>query len=60
MILLMLLFGYMDSLIFIKWLTDFTGREHAAPSIIATMINMFLNGGKVDDTVDSFIGTKGT
>jgi len=47
-ILLMLcLFGYMDLLIFCKWLTDFTGREHEAPAVITTMIDMALNGGAI-------------
>jgi len=27
-ILLLVLFGYMDLMIFCKWLTDFTGREY--------------------------------
>lgn len=47
-LLLWVLFGYMDSLIIIKWLTDYSGKEHSAPSIISTMINMALNGGKID------------
>lgn len=46
-VLLWVLFGYMDILIVLKWLTDYTGREGQAPSVIATMINMALNGGKV-------------
>ena len=33
-------------MIILKWLTDYKGKEGAAPSIIATMINMALNGGK--------------
>ena len=45
-ILLWVLFGYMDTLIIMKWLTDYTGREGTAPSIISTMISMALNGGK--------------
>lgn len=46
-ILLWVLFGYMDVLIIMKWLTNYEGREGQAPSIITTMINMFLNGGYV-------------
>lgn len=33
-VILLALFGYMDILIVVKWLTDFTGREDRAPSII--------------------------
>jgi V-type H+-transporting ATPase subunit a len=44
-ILLWVLFGYMDILIIMKWLKDYTGHESDAPSIIATMINMFLKTG---------------
>lgn len=47
-LLLLLLFGYMDVLIIIKWLTNYSGHEHDAPSIITTMINIPLNGGKID------------
>lgn len=46
-ILMTVLFGYMDWLIIAKWITDFSGREHEAPAIITTMIDMGLNGGKV-------------
>jgi len=45
----------MDVLIIVKWLTDYTGKEHYAPSIITTMINMALNGGKIQGL--PFIGT---
>merc|ERR1712216_964522 len=34
----------MDVLILIKWHTDYTGIESKAPSIITTMVNMFLGG----------------
>lgn len=40
------LFGFMDFLIIQKWLTDYSGREIDAPSIITTMISMFLGGGE--------------
>lgn len=56
----MLLFGYMDLMIFVKWLTNFSGRENAAPSVIASMINMFLNGGVVEESIDPLFGTRGT
>jgi V-type H+-transporting ATPase subunit a len=45
-IIMLALFGYMDYLIVIKWLTDWEGRTANSPSVISTMIDMFLNGGK--------------
>ena len=47
-ILLLSLFGYMDALIIIKWLTDYSGRENEAPSIINTMINIPLKGAYIE------------
>lgn len=47
LVFLLCLFGFMDLMIIMKWLTDYTGREYAAPSIITQMINMFLKGGEV-------------
>lgn len=44
---LLALFGYMDIIIIKKWTTDYSGVEHEAPSIISTMVNIFLGGGKV-------------
>lgn len=41
------MFGYMDMLIVLKWLTDYSGDESAAPSIIQTMIGVFLDGGAI-------------
>jgi len=41
---LLCMFGYMDILILIKWHTDYTGIESQSPSIITTMVNMFLGG----------------
>lgn len=38
----------MDWIIVAKWLTDFTGRESEAPSVISAMIAMALNGGELD------------
>ena len=43
-----LLFGYMIIMIFIKWTTDWTGNLSNAPSIITTLMNIFLNLGSVD------------
>ena len=34
LVILLALFGYMDVLIIVKWLTDFSGKEDKAPSII--------------------------
>ena len=59
-ILLFSLFGYMDWMIIAKWITDFTGREHEAPPIISTMIDMFLNGGVVPEGNSSIIGSAST
>lgn len=50
----------MDLLIIVKWLTNWEGKENRAPSVIATMINMALNGGKVEPGTDPFIGTEST
>lgn len=46
MIFLICTIGYMDFLIFYKWLTPFD--PNTAPSIINTMIAMALQFGKVD------------
>jgi V-type H+-transporting ATPase subunit a len=46
-ILLFVLFGYMDIMIVLKWTTDFTHKESTAPSIISNMIDMALNGGAI-------------
>jgi V-type H+-transporting ATPase subunit a len=45
-IILIAMFGYMDLMIVIKWLTDWEGRTAYAPSVIGTMIDMFLNLGQ--------------
>ena len=44
-VIMLCMFGYMDMLIVWKWLTNWEGRTAGAPSIISTMIDMFLNGG---------------
>ena len=54
-LLLLLLFGYMDFLIIIKWLTDYSGREHSAPSVITNMINIALNKARIQGS--PFFGT---
>lgn len=54
--LLLVLFGYMDLMIICKWLTDFTGRESQAPSVITNMINMALAGGEIDKGTVAVVG----
>jgi len=54
-ILLSVLFGYMNILIIIKWLTNYAGQESMAPSIINTMINIPLKGGAING--NAFIGS---
>jgi len=44
-LLLLALFGFMDLLIIVKWLTNYSGNESSAPSIISTMIVMALGFG---------------
>ena len=46
-ILMLCLFGYMDTLIIVKWLIPWEGRTAEAPSIITTMIGMFLKFGEI-------------
>ena len=46
---MVLLFGYMDFLIFFKWTVDWTGNTANAPSIITTMINLPLGLGQTQD-----------
>jgi len=57
-ILLTVLFGYMNLLIIIKWLSNYTGQESNAPSIINTMINIPLKGGFINGS--PFIGSSET
>ena len=57
-LLLLLIFGYMDVLIIVKWFTDYSGHENLAPSIITTMINIPLNKGKIEGL--PFIGNSST
>lgn len=47
--LLSVLFGYMNLLIIVKWCTTYTDTSQA-PSIITTMIDMFLGMGAVEET----------
>ena len=59
LIILLALFGYMDFLIIVKWLTDFTGKEDKAPSIIQTMISMFISMGAIPENTVPLLGTTG-
>lgn len=56
-ILMMVLFGYMDLIIICKWLTDFSGKEYMAPSVITTMIDMALSGGAIPEGVIAVVGS---
>lgn len=44
-----LLFGYMCVMIFIKWSTDWSDNLSNSPSIITTLMNLFLKMGSVDN-----------
>lgn len=54
-VMLLSLFGYMDYIIMVKWTTDWDGREDRSPSIIATMIGMFLGGGEIPEKTDALL-----
>jgi V-type H+-transporting ATPase subunit a len=43
-----ILFGYMDFMIFIKWIRDWSQIEKYAPSLISLLMNVFLKMGSVD------------
>ena len=47
-IFMLLLFGYMILLIFIKWITDYSLDTSQAPSIITILMNLALKGGSVE------------
>ena len=57
LVMLLSMFGFMDVLIVAKWLTDFSGRESEAPSLITAMIAMFLEGGAVPQGTAPLLGT---
>ena len=56
-VMLVALFGYMDYIIMVKWSTDWTDRESRSPSIIASMISMFLGGGVIPEGSDPLLQT---
>lgn len=49
LILMSILFGYMDILIFIKWSVNYKGKEHLAPDIKSYLMNIVLKLGKLPD-----------
>ena len=53
LILMLILFGYMDILIFIKWNTDYKDKEYRAPDIKSFLMNIFLKFGKIPEPVNS-------
>ena len=48
LIFMLLLFGYMVVLIFIKWVTDYSLDTSRAPSIITILMNLALKNGSVE------------
>ena len=48
-IFMIILFGYMDFLIFLKWGTNYKGKENQAPDIKSYLMNIFLDRGKLPD-----------
>eukprot|EP00933_Yihiella_yeosuensis_P052487 TRINITY_DN50577_c0_g1_i1.p1 TRINITY_DN50577_c0_g1~~TRINITY_DN50577_c0_g1_i1.p1 ORF type:complete len:378 (+),score=7.93 TRINITY_DN50577_c0_g1_i1:73-1134(+) len=50
-------FGYMISMIIIKWCTDWTDRS--PPNLIQTMIDMFLSPGSVEESSQLYSGQAG-
>ena len=49
LLMLVSLIGFMNALIITKWMTDWSGNESQAPSVVAVMINMVLNFGEVPE-----------
>ena len=47
LIFMIILFGYMDLLIFLKWSVDYEGEEKRAPDIKSYLMNMILKFGKL-------------
>ena len=50
----------MDLLVIVKWCTDWTGKEHTAPSVVTTMIEMALNGGEISPGFAPILGSAGS
>ena len=53
-----LMFGYLISMIFYKWGTDYDSNTHEAPSLLTIMINMAIKLGEIDGKplFESFMG----
>ena len=53
-----LMFGYLISMIFYKWGTDYGSNTHEAPSLLTIMINMAIKLGEIDGKplFESFMG----
>ena len=49
-VLMLILFGYMDFLIFIKWTIDYKDKEYRAPDIKTFLMNIFLKFGEIPST----------
>ena len=49
-VLMLILFGYMDFLIFMKWSMDFKNIEYRAPDIKSFLMSIFLKFGKLPST----------
>ena len=48
-IFMLILFGYMDLLIFLKWSINYKGKEDQAPDIKSYLMNLVLKFGKLPD-----------
>ena len=46
---MMVLFGYMDFLIFLKWSINYKGKENRAPDIKSYLMNIFLDHGNLPE-----------
>ena len=53
-----LMFGYLISMIFYKWGTDYDSNTHEAPSLLTIMINLAIKLGEIDGKplFESFLG----
>ena len=49
LVFMLILFGYMDLLIFLKWSVNYEGTEDRAPDIKSYLMNIFLKFGKLPD-----------
>lgn len=47
LIFMLMLFGYMDFMIFVKWIRNWDGKTADAPSLISQLMNIFLKFGSV-------------